>query len=334
MSPQQRIWFITGTSTGLGREFVHAVLARNPNDRVIATARSLSQIQDLAEQYNKHETRCYTLRLDLNDDYDAMRSIAAEAMSVWGRVDVLVNNAGRGTLGISEEAGVEGYRTQFATGFFGTLSITHAFLPYFRGSRAGTVVFIGSRSGWREVVHAGGTYASCKAALAAAAEGLAAELAPFGIRVLNVVPGALRTQNWAKMAVHPPAHSALLPPLYSPQGSGGADSPGKIRDGQHGIADYDSARERMMAWLAGTQTSMQHGDPAACARAVVSVVCGEAQPRPGSVGYEKGWPDLNLLILGSDAEANIRDKYERVLRNMIDWNDMLRCVDSPAKSKL
>ncbi|KAH8113851.1 NAD-binding protein [Phellopilus nigrolimitatus] len=322
-----------GTSSGLGRSLVQAVLARG--DRVIATARKLDSIRDLVSNPNVH-----LVQLDVTEPFAVLRETAARAVERWGRVDVVVNNAGAGMLGISEEVGVEGYQRQFATNFFGALNVTHAFLPHMRARRAGTITFIGSRSSWRSNVPMLGTYASSKAALSSAAEALSVELAPLNIRVLTVLPGGLRTSAWDNMNLLPTAPDALLPPLSASASRNDVNTrtlstqphATATSDGEQHLSDYADLRTRQLAWMYG-QIGKEPGDPDKCALAIVDVVGfddgsdGGEGDRNTKAERGRGWPELGMLVLGSDAEANVREKCVQVVRNLDEWADVVRGVD-------
>ncbi|KAL5522631.1 hypothetical protein ACEPAG_8649 [Sanghuangporus baumii] len=333
---KKQVWVITGTSSGLGRSLVQVALARG--DYVIATVRNIDAVCDLDDKCfgdkvsnSRPETRCYCTLL--------IRAVAEEAVSKWGRVDVLVNNAGAGFLGITEEVGVEGYQKQFAVNFFGPLNVTNAFLPYMRARRKGTIVFVGSRSSWRSHVPMMGTYAASKAALTAAAESLAVEVAPLNIKILNVLPGGMQTCSWSKMTLLPTSLNALLPPAanhHNDEAYGSKeDSEPRKRNGieeeniEKHIEDYSELREHQIKWM---RSAVCDGDPGKCAQAIYNIVAGNAEQsnKISDVMERKGpgrnWPEGNLLVLGSDAETNIRDKCTAVLRNLDEWRDVVRGV--------
>jgi NAD(P)-dependent dehydrogenase (short-subunit alcohol dehydrogenase family) len=181
-----RVWFITGTSSGLGRALAQAALDRG--DRVAATARSTDRIADLEREY---PGRAVALRLDVADRDQAQEAIDA-AVTAFGRIDVLVNNAGYGVLGAVEELTDDQLRRQFETNLFGALNVTRAALPQLRRQRSGHIVALSSLSA--TVANAGeGAYVGSKAALEGVSESLAQELAPLGIRVTIVQPGPFRT---------------------------------------------------------------------------------------------------------------------------------------------
>ena len=181
-----RVWFITGTSSGLGRALARAAL--DDGDRVVATARSTDPIADLAREFPDH---AIAVPLDVTD-HDQARSAIATAVDAFGRIDVLVNNAGYGVLGAVEELTDDELRRQFETNLFGALNVTRAALPHLRRQRSGHIVQLSSLSA--TVANPGeGAYVGSKAALAGVSESLAKELAPLGIRVTIVQPGPFRT---------------------------------------------------------------------------------------------------------------------------------------------
>ncbi|KAJ3562735.1 hypothetical protein NP233_g9391 [Leucocoprinus birnbaumii] len=149
------VWLITGTSSGIGR--LLAIAALNRGDKVIATARarSVSQLDDLKERGAE------TLELDVTASIPDLQTAAAKAIRIYGKIDVLVNNAGYILVGAIEENSPEETLNQFNTNVFGALNVSRAFLPYMRERRTGTVIFIGSIGGWRSVPNAG-LYAATK----------------------------------------------------------------------------------------------------------------------------------------------------------------------------
>ncbi|KAL5480950.1 hypothetical protein ACEPAI_9891 [Sanghuangporus weigelae] len=334
---KRRVWVITGTSSGLGRSLVQVALARG--DYVIATVRNIDGVCDLTDNLET-KSRIHVLKLDVTAPSSEIRAAAEEAVSKWGRVDVLVNNAGAGFLGITEEVGVEGYQKQFAVNFFGPLNVANAFLPYMRARRKGTIVFVGSRSSWRSHIPMMGTYAASKAALTAAAESLAVEVAPLNIKVLNVLPGGMQTCSWSKMTLLPTSPNALLlPPAANNHNDEAYDSkedsePRKRNGieeesiGKH-IEDYSEIREHQIKWM---RSAVCDGDPEKCAQAIYNIVAGNAEQSnktsdvTGRKGPGMNWPEGNLLVLGADAETNIRDKCGAVLKNLDEWRDVVRGV--------
>lgn len=185
-SNKQRVWLISGCSTGFGRDLVELVLAKG--DSVVATARNLDSIRHLAEGC---ETRCLTLPLDVTCS-DQIRAAVKAALEKFGRIDVLVNNAGYGYLATIEEGEEAEYRKLFETNVFGLLSLTRAVLPSMRAQRSGHIVNLSSVVGFIGMASSG-FYAGTKFAVEGISESLAAEVKPFGIAVTLVEPSAFRT---------------------------------------------------------------------------------------------------------------------------------------------
>jgi NAD(P)-dependent dehydrogenase (short-subunit alcohol dehydrogenase family) len=180
------VWFITGTSSGLGRAIAQAAL--DHGDRVVATARSTDGIADLKREFTD---RAIALPLDVADPDQARAAIDA-AVAAFGRVDVVVNNAGYGVLGALEELSDDELRSQFETNLFGALEVTRAALPQLRRQRSGHIVQLSSLSA--TVANPGeSAYVGSKAALEGVSESLAKEVAHLGIRVTIVQPGPFRT---------------------------------------------------------------------------------------------------------------------------------------------
>ena len=185
-SPDSRIWLITGSSTGFGRTLAEAALAAG--DRVVATARRPETLDDLVAGAPE---RVLALPLDVTDQGQIDAAVAG-ARSRFGRIDVLVNNAGYGSVGAVEELDDGELRALMDTMFFGAVALTRAVLPVMRAQGGGAIVQMSSMGG--QVTFPGyGAYCAAKFALEAMSESLAAEVAPFGIRVLIVEPGAFRT---------------------------------------------------------------------------------------------------------------------------------------------
>ena len=184
MSATQRVWLVTGANSGFGAEFVKQILARG--DKVIATGRNPNKLSALAN------TGAHLLTLDVTSPLDELKAIAKEAVKVYGRIDVLVNNAGYIELGTVEETTTERTLQQFNTNVFGLMNVTRAILPYMRERRSGSIVNTGSIGGWRG--YAGvGLYSATKFAVAGISEALKAEVEPLGIEVHCVEPGYFAT---------------------------------------------------------------------------------------------------------------------------------------------
>ncbi|WP_242129426.1 SDR family NAD(P)-dependent oxidoreductase [Sphingobium sp. Sx8-8] len=180
-----KTWFITGASRGFGAQVVERALAQG--DAVVATARSPRTVVDrFGEQPN-----LLALALDVTDEKQVRRAVEA-AIARFGRIDILLNNAGFGLMGAVEEASAAEVEAVYRTNVFGLLNVTRGVLPHMRAARSGRVLNISSIGGYRG--SAGfGVYSSTKFAIEGISEALHAELAPLGIHVTVVEPGYFRT---------------------------------------------------------------------------------------------------------------------------------------------
>ncbi len=183
---QPRVWLITGASSGFGRAIAEAALAAG--DTVVAAARRTAALEDLL---SAAPGRAEALALDVTDA-DSIDSAVGEVLDRHGRVDVLVNNAGRGAIGAAEETTDSELRELMDLHFFGPAALTRAVLPGMRERRSGAVVQMSSMGG-RFSFPAVGAYSATKFALEGWSEALAKEVQRFGVRVLIVEPGAFRT---------------------------------------------------------------------------------------------------------------------------------------------
>lgn len=197
-----KTWFITGASRGFGREWAEAALDRG--DRVAATARDRSSLVDLAARYGD---RVLVQQLDVTDRGAAFHAVRA-AHERFGRLDVVVNNAGYGHFGMVEELTEEDIRAQMETNFFGALWVTQAALPFLRAQGSGHIVQVTSEGGVRAFPGIGAYHAS-KWALEGLGQSLAQEVAGFGIHVTMLEPGPYQT-GWLKVgsraSEHDPAY--------------------------------------------------------------------------------------------------------------------------------
>jgi NAD(P)-dependent dehydrogenase (short-subunit alcohol dehydrogenase family) len=180
------VWVITGTSQGFGKELVHAALRRG--DYVVALSRTPHKVLAL---FPEHKERLLTLPLNLCNPTEIC-TVVQQAIDHFGRIDVLVNNAGYGLLGAIEEVGDQEIVDIFEVNFFGLLRLTRAVLPHMRKKRSGHIVNISSIVGLVGCP-GGGLYSSTKFAVAGLSESLAQEVAPLGIHVTVVEPGPFRT---------------------------------------------------------------------------------------------------------------------------------------------
>lgn len=184
-----KIWFITGSSRGLGRSLTEAVLANG--DKVAATARNIDSLRDLSEKYPE---AIYPIQLDVTN-YEQVHKVIADTVAHFGRIDVLVNNAGFGITGAVEAYSNEQVRSQLETNLYAPIEITRAVLPYMRKQHSGHILQISSIGGR---VGSGGVsiYQAAKFGLSGFSEGLAIEVADFGIKITCIEPGGFRT-DWA-----------------------------------------------------------------------------------------------------------------------------------------
>lgn len=179
-------WFITGASRGLGLEVARLALARG--DAVVAAARNPRHIE---QAFDGMPERLLAVELDVTSEAHAVEAVA-RATERFERIDVLVNNAGRGLIGAVQEASDAEIRAVFDINVFGLLSVTRAVLPNMRSNGSGRIVNISSVGGFTARA-GGGIYAGTKFAVEAVSEAMRAELAPLGIQVVIVEPGAFRT---------------------------------------------------------------------------------------------------------------------------------------------
>lgn len=239
-------WLITGASRGLGREI--ALHALHAGHTVIATARSRADLATLAGPAAHSDGTLHLLELDITEQASIDRAIA-RALTLAGAIDVLVNNAGQAQLGFFEMVSESAARRQFDVNLFGPMAVTRAVLPAMRAARAGLIVTISSASGL--VSNAGGTlYSASKFALEGWIEGLAEEVAPFGIGTLVIEPGMLRTD------------------FLDPRSARHSDIP---------IDDYAEAAAGFDAYIAGAN-HQQANDPAVLAAHIVALAGGSSVP--------------------------------------------------------
>ena len=189
---QGRVWLITGCSTGFGLEMAKLVLARG--DRAVVTARKVEQLDELV----RGQENALAMALDVTKPDEITATVKA-ATDRFGRIDVLVNNAGYGYLAAIEEGEDEQVRAIFETNFFGLVNLTKAVLPGMRAQKSGTVVNVSSIGG---LVSFGATgyYHATKYAVEGLSESLAIEVKPLGINVMIVEPGPFRT-DWSGRSI-------------------------------------------------------------------------------------------------------------------------------------
>ena len=250
----QKTWFITGASRGLGAEIAKAAL--RAGDLVVAAGRHRAAVSD---SLGPNSERLLSVELDVNNEAQAQVAVDA-AVARFGTIDVLVNNAGYGQLGLFEESTVQDVQAQFGTNLFGVFSVTRAVLPVMRAARKGRIFNVSSLAGMRGAAF-GSLYCASKFALEGFSESLAQEVAPFGILVTIVEPGPFRTDFLS------------------------AES---VRFGGRAVADYDDRRTALRASFE-QRNGRQPGDPVKLAEAVVRLA---SEPEPpmrfvaGSVAFD------------------------------------------------
>jgi NAD(P)-dependent dehydrogenase (short-subunit alcohol dehydrogenase family) len=199
-----KVWFVTGSSRGLGRALVEVAL--EAGDRVAATARNPERLRDLLDKYGD---AVLVLRLDVTD-YDAAARVVTQAEQTFGRIDVVVNNAGYGDLGSFEDTTIDSFRTQIDTDFYGVVNVSKAVVPLLREQGSGHIFQVSSL-----IVRLSGpgltAYQAAKCAVAGISLGLAKEIAPFGVKVTILEPGAMRT-DWGGSSMTIPQPSGPYQP--------------------------------------------------------------------------------------------------------------------------
>lgn len=236
------VWFITGCSTGFGRALATQLL--ESGYRVAVTARDISKVEDLVALAPEN---AIAIRLDVTDKKQVAEAIAA-AEDHFGRIDVLVNNAGFGYFGAIEESDEAEVRAMFEANFWGLAEVTRAALPKMRDRRSGTIVNISSIGGF--VSFPGlGYYHATKYAVNGFSEALKKEVEPLGIKVVLVQPSGFRT-DWAGRSAN---------------------------DAPHTIADYAETAGMNQAAIRGYSGS-QPGDPVRAAKAIIQAVEADEPP--------------------------------------------------------
>ncbi len=237
-----RVWLITGCSSGFGLALVTSLLSRG--QRVIATARQPVSLVELAA---RHPETCRALPLDVTNAVQ-VQSALAEAANAWGRLDVIVNNAGYGLVGAFEELGAEEIARNFGVNFFGALEVIRAALPLLRGQGSGHIVNISAAAVISN--YAGfSIYGATKWALEGVSESLAVELKPLGIKVTIVQPGPFRTDFIGR----------------------------SLERAENHLADYDRTSGKFLRLLE-TMEGKQPGDPAKAAEAIIAAVESDTPP--------------------------------------------------------
>jgi NAD(P)-dependent dehydrogenase (short-subunit alcohol dehydrogenase family) len=200
-----KIWLITGSARGLGRDITEAALAAG--NSVVATARDVGRLADLESRY---PGQISSFALDVTDATAAQASVDF-AIATFGRLDVLVNNAGFGHVSPFEQTEEADFRAQIDTNLYGVINLTRAAIPAMRAQRSGHIINISSVGG-RTATAGLSAYQAAKWAVGGFTEVLALELAPFGVKIISVEPGGMRT-DWGYTAI---ADAPALLPDYEP----------------------------------------------------------------------------------------------------------------------
>ena len=240
-------WFITGTSSGIGRLLTQKLLARG--DRVAATLRKTDALDDLKARYGDH---LWTATLDVTDT-PAIRDVVARAFAALGRIDVVVSNAGYGLFGAGEEVTDAQIDHQIATNLVGSIQIIRAVLPHLRGQGGGRILQISSEGG--QIAYPNfSLYHATKWGIEGFIEAVAQEVAPFGIDITLVEPGPARTAFGAALVSPPP------------------------------MPAYDDTPAGMLRRAVAEGTFKAIGDPAKMAQAMIDSAAHSPAPRRLTLG--------------------------------------------------
>ena len=205
MKNKSKVWLVTGSASGLGRNIAEAVLASG--DHLVATARDPRRLEDLVKKYGN---QIRTAPLDVADEKAAQASVQL-AVEAFGRLDVVVNNAGYGDIAPFEQLSSERFKALMDTNFYGVVNVTRAALPIMRKQKSGCILQISSVGG--RLARPGSTgYHAAKWAVGGFTESLAQEVAPFGVKMCALEPGGMRT-NWG---VRANKETPVLLPEYEP----------------------------------------------------------------------------------------------------------------------
>jgi NAD(P)-dependent dehydrogenase (short-subunit alcohol dehydrogenase family) len=242
VSQAGKVWLITGASTGFGRDLAEYLLEQGAT--VVATARKPEQLAELTARYSE---TALALPLDVTSQQQVGAAVAA-ALAKFGKIDVLVNNAGYGMVGAIEESAEDEFGPMFATNVFGLIRVTQAVLPHMRERKAGSIVNLSSIGGL--VASPGfGMYNATKFAVEGLSEALAQEVAPLGIHVMIVEPGPFRTDFLGRSGVPAKKH----------------------------IEGYEQTSGKMRAYFKDMD-GKQAGDPKKGVAAIVKAVSSEKPP--------------------------------------------------------
>jgi NAD(P)-dependent dehydrogenase (short-subunit alcohol dehydrogenase family) len=238
-----KVWLITGSGNGLGRDIAEAALAAG--DNVVATARKTEQLDDLVKRYGE---QVKPVPLDVRDAAGAAHAVQV-AIDTWGRLDVLVNNAGYGQMAPFEQTSAEDFQAVVDTCFWGVVHTTRAAIPIMRKQKSGHIFQVSSIGG-RLTIPGNASYHAAKWAVGGFSDTVAQEVAPFGVKICTLEPGGIRTE-WARRAVG--ARPVLLPEYVASVGP----------------------LVKMVEGLAG----QEEGDPRKIAEVIVKLAASDDVPR-------------------------------------------------------
>jgi NAD(P)-dependent dehydrogenase (short-subunit alcohol dehydrogenase family) len=288
-----KVWLVTGSSRGLGREIVAAALAAG--DRVVATARRPEQLADLVERYGE---RVWPVALDVTDEAAATEAVKA-AVARFGRLDVVVNNAGYANLVAVEDIEPADFRAQLETNLLGVVNVSKAALPVLREQGSGRIIQVSSLGG-RVATPGLAAYQAAKWAVGGFSEVLAQEVAPLGIKVTVLEPGGMRT-DWAGSSMN-------VPPVSEP---------------------YRQTVGALAAMLGSTEIQAA-GDPVKVAQAVLAVAALDEPPvrlllgsdavqyaataAQGRAAEDEKWRHISVSTDHDDATAASLDPMGEVRR--------------------
>jgi NAD(P)-dependent dehydrogenase (short-subunit alcohol dehydrogenase family) len=237
-----KVWFVTGSASGLGRSIAEAVLASG--DRLVATARDPHRLEDMVKKFGD---QVHTTPLDVVDEEAAFAAVGV-AIDKFGRLDVVVNNAGYGDIAPFEQLSSKRFKAVMDTNFYGVINVTRAALPIMRKQKSGCILQISSVGG-RLALPGSTAYHAAKWAVGGFTESLAQEVAPFGVKVCALEPGGMRT-NWGTRA-----HQDL-PELW---------------------ADYEPSVGAVVAMLKPLW-GKENGDPARVAQVILRLAASDRLP--------------------------------------------------------
>jgi NAD(P)-dependent dehydrogenase (short-subunit alcohol dehydrogenase family) len=284
MQSKHKVWLITGAAGGLGRKLVERALAAG--DAVVATCRQVGRLRDLAEAY---PDSLHSEELDVADSAAAQAAVD-NALRRFGVIDVLVCNAGYGRIAPFEETPADDFRSQIEVNFFGVVNLVRATLPSMRKRRSGVIINVSSSAG-RVAAPGMAAYCAAKSAVGGFSEALAQESAAFGVRVVAVEPGSIRT-NWTAAALD-------RVPEFLP--------------------DYETVSQ--LAAMAAVLPGNEPGDPARYADVIFTLSRATGLPRHLVLG-----PDAIAMVEAAESERAREQGAWRSLAVATDYRDTVGAI--------